>query len=255
MGPEGRVAATEGWRSAAERGGLAWVAAWSATALTTSDPPRRLVFLSTDRLFEYHAKLANRMAAHLQLTCETIDSFAWLSAGMLSTNAATAQASANAYHEHLVRCASKTGYDAVFVAEPGLFDQLAAFSAARPPDLLWRGRGAYQDLFRFLALRFLANPDSVLKCESVHAQWKWIEQNARGIKVPSPQRHAEVAKLPQAEQQLVPACWRSRFLSLREVVEERNVRSAHLRAASNLPRNCQQVLFYEFPTRSGRAPT
>ena len=118
MGPEGRVAATEGWRGAAERGGLAWVTAWSANALTTPDLPRRLVFLSTDRLFEHHAKLANRMAAHLQLTCETIDSCAWLSAGMLSTNAATAQASANAYHEHLVRCASKTGYDAVSSRSP-----------------------------------------------------------------------------------------------------------------------------------------
>ena len=254
MGPEGRVAATEGWRGAAERGGLAWVAAWSANALTTPDLPRRLVFLSTDRLFEYHAKLANRMAAHLQLTCETIDSCAWLSAGMLSTNAATAQASANAYHEHLVRCASKTGYDAVFVAEPGLFDQLAAFSAARPPDLLWRGRGAYQDLFRFLALRFLANPDSVLGCESVHAQWKWLEQNSRGIKFPLLNAMLKLQNYLRLNNNSFPPAGEVDSF-LREVVEERNVRSAHLRAAGNLPRNCQQVLFYEFPTRSGRAPT
>ena len=32
-----------------------------------------------------------------------------------------------------------------------------------------------------MALRFLCQPDSVLHCESLHAQWKWLEHDRRGI--------------------------------------------------------------------------
>ena len=130
----------------------------------------------------YHTKIATAMTAHLQLTCETIDGAAWLSAGLLSMDPVAARAAANAFQEHLIRQRAKNPYEAAFAGDLTLMQELANFCVADPPVLLWRGRGRYQHLFRHLALRFLAQPDSVIACESLHAQWKWIERGRPNLK-------------------------------------------------------------------------
>ena len=103
-------------------------------------------------MFEYASGLSSRMAAHLRLTAETIDSAAWLSAGMLNRDPAAAQEAACAYQEHLMR-APKAGYNLVFSEQPGLLEELGVFCTLDPPSVLWGSRGAFQNLFRFLALR------------------------------------------------------------------------------------------------------
>ncbi len=47
---------------------------------------------------------------------------------------------------------------------------------------IWRKDGRTAHLFRFIADRFAGAPDSVGFCESIHAQWKWLEVNRRGMK-------------------------------------------------------------------------
>ena len=126
-------------------------------------------------MLAYADMLTHRTVAHLKLTCDNISSSAWVSAGMLAMDPAKAQEAANRFHEHLVRTRRKSGYETTFHEDGRLAEQLAAFCVADPPALLWRNNGAYADLFRFLALRFLSQPDAVLHCESLHSQWKWIE--------------------------------------------------------------------------------
>ncbi len=51
--------------------------------------------------------------------------------------------------------------------------------------VLWRGHGRFATLFKFLAGRFLANPDSVLDVERQHAVWQWVLQRRRSMKLKS----------------------------------------------------------------------
>ena len=67
-----------------------------------------------------------------------------------------------------------TPFEKAFV-EDGRLEMLASFGEREEPVVLWRGKGRYAGLFRWLAVRFLGNVDNVLHCESVHAQWQWIE--------------------------------------------------------------------------------
>ena len=60
--------------------------------------------------------------------------------------------------------------------------QLERFADRATPVVVWRSNGEFAELFIFLATRFLSAPDSVLLCEGVHSQWKWIEGSARGMK-------------------------------------------------------------------------
>ena len=62
-------------------------------------------------------------------------------------------------------------------------EMLAAFVDLLEPVVLWRDGGRYAELFRWLAVRFLGNPDHVLECENIHAQWQWIEAVAHNIKL------------------------------------------------------------------------
>jgi len=132
----------------------------------------------------YHQRVSSKMAAHLKLTADNIQRSAWLGAGTLCKDSARAQAAANAFLTHLIRTPAKeqTAFDVALNSDITLMGQLQRFAEAEPPTLLWRGSGAYKELFIFFATRFLGQPDSVLPCEGVHAQWKWIEQGNRGIK-------------------------------------------------------------------------
>ena len=115
---------------------------------------------------------------------------------MLSPNADMAQRAARELHDKLIRtsAAAMTTFEKSFVNDRRM-EMIASFADKNPPVVLWRDQGRYAELYRWLAVRFLGNPDHVLDCESVHAQWQWIETVARG------------AKMKQLNAQLLVRAW------------------------------------------------
>ena len=103
---------------------------------------------------------------------------------MLSKDPVVAQAGANEFRRHLLKLreGQQSSYEAAFLNDEVKMLQLEQFASVHPPSLLWRNKGAYSELFHFLAVRFLGAPDSVLECEGIHAKWKWIEHGRRGMK-------------------------------------------------------------------------
>ena len=73
---------------------------------------------------------------------------------------------------------------ATFLDDDELMTQVSQFADMDPPVLLWHARGKFAQLFRFLAVRFLACPDHVLDAEGVHARWKWISMIKRNLSFP-----------------------------------------------------------------------
>ena len=109
----------------------------------------------------------------------------WLSAEMLAKDPIRAQTGAILFYEtitkqHANKCSL---YDLHFLNSPVLMEQLHDFATRAMPCLLWRSEAKYKDLFIFLSMRFLTSPDSVLDCESVHAQWKWLEHVKRNVSI------------------------------------------------------------------------
>jgi hypothetical protein len=109
---------------------------------------------------------------------------AWLGARILSILASDARTGALLFLDHLTKLTpqARTLFDESVLDDETLMEQLTQFSEADPPVLVWRNNGRYQYLFRFLAMRFLSCPDSVLDVEGVHAQWKWISIRQRATK-------------------------------------------------------------------------
>ena len=66
-----------------------------------------------------------------------------------------------------------------------MMQEMTEFAAEAPPVQLWKRGGRYSHLFKFLAGRFLANPDSVLDVERQHAVWQWVLQRRRAMKLKS----------------------------------------------------------------------
>jgi hypothetical protein len=133
---------------------------------------------------EYHRRISSRMGTHLQLTCNNVARFAWLLGGMISPDADQARASARLAQHHLLRTktADATKLESLLLGDQTLMSQLSVFADLDPPMLLWRNRSKFAELYKFIVVRFHSNPDHVLHCESVHAQWKWVEEVKRGIK-------------------------------------------------------------------------
>jgi len=102
---------------------------------------------------------------------------------MLAKTPIDAQAAANAFMTHLKKVgpSSATKYEELWLQDESKMAQLADFCDRNPPCLLWKNNGKYKDLFTFLADRFLAQPDSVVDCEGLHAAWKWVTTVKRGL--------------------------------------------------------------------------
>ena len=134
-------------------------------------------------LMQYHQEVVVAMVGHLRLTAENLMRSLWSSAGILQKDAALAQVSARAFHEHLLgqQPQQRSPYEEHFVNDDMLMLERGQFASADPPVLVWRGNGSVQNLFKFLAARFLSCPDSVLSAESIHARWHWIQAIKRGI--------------------------------------------------------------------------
>lgn len=106
-----------------------------------------------------------------------------MSARMLRKDPLTAQEGARQFLDILEKGSRNkpSHYEEAWINDPVKMEQLRMFCDLEVPVLLWHMDGAFKDIFRFLAQRFLSSPDSVLPCEGVHAQWKWIELIKRGI--------------------------------------------------------------------------
>ena len=142
-----------------------------------------------DRLeeaLEFHRFVADKASSHLTLTQDNIFGTPWLSARLLSTRTAEAQECARTLARHLAETApgARTRFENHLFETDELWTELVDFGNARPPVPLWKGRGHFQNLFRFLAPRFLAAPDHVLDCERQHARWQWVCAAKRGLKMP-----------------------------------------------------------------------
>ncbi len=84
---------------------------------------------------------------------------------------------------HLVQLRGDQGtrFEKALLDDDVLMRQIDMIAHDEAPDCIWRKRGRTSYLFRFLAARFVGAPDSVGGCESIHAQWKWVETNRRHL--------------------------------------------------------------------------
>ena len=124
-------------------------------------------------------------ASHLALISENTYRTPWLTAKLLSRDAALAQDSAKALLRHLdtTKPANISSFENHLIDSPELWLNLEAFATAEFPVPVWKGHGKYECLFKFLAPRFLMAPDHVLDAERVHARWQWSCLQKRGLKL------------------------------------------------------------------------
>ena len=132
-----------------------------------------------------HRLVSGQSSAHLNLVADNTYRTPWLAAKLLSKEAGVPQDAAAALLKHLgtTRRANRTKFENHLVDSPELMRGLKDFQSAEPPVLLWHGHCAYAYLFKFLAPRFLLNPDHVLDAERVHARWQWCCDQQRGMKM------------------------------------------------------------------------
>lgn len=134
----------------------------------------------------FHMHLSTRMTTHLRLALENTVRTQWLAGGLLCPDAALAQESANALYGQLLRTPpkSRTLFEAAFISNEQFMLELDSFREQSPPVVLWGANARYSELFRCLAPRFLANPDTVLGCEGIHSRWQWLVKLRRASKLP-----------------------------------------------------------------------
>ena len=120
---------------------------------------------------DFHRRDSGQASAHLDLLADNTFRTPWLAAKLLSTDKAFAQEAAKSLIRHLAttRPSNRTRFEQHVFDTRVIWENLVAFSEATPPVLLWQGRGSYENLFRFLAPRFLLAPDHVLDAERIHA--------------------------------------------------------------------------------------
>ena len=135
------------------------------------------------RIQEYHLRVSNRIAAHLILTMENFSKTTVICSQLLSTDPHTARIGARQLERRLIM-EVKPGAGTPFEEHlrNSFMEDISTFAAADPPFRLWGNNCKWATFFKFLACRFLAQPDTVLDCESTHALWKWVETLRRGMK-------------------------------------------------------------------------
>ncbi len=164
-----------GWRPQVE---LSWVELCALLALGKDVAADML-----EELDAYRFQVACTMAAYVKGTLDNFQKSMWTSAGILSKRPAQAKLSARLFRAHLQQLAphAMTRYERHFYDDQTLMEQLEHFGNREPPVVVWRGKGRYAALFKFLAVRFLGQPDSVLSNEGVHAQWQSIANTLRKV--------------------------------------------------------------------------
>ena len=136
---------------------------------------------------DFHRHLATVMDGHLKLTGEGILRTPWLAAAVLSKDATLARDAARDLVQHIgtVAATGKTKFEAALHAQKQLMSELSSFSLQTEPRCLWKGGPQWANLYKFLAVRFLANPDNVMDVERLHATWKWVLMRRRSLKLKS----------------------------------------------------------------------
>ena len=141
-----------------------------------------------DLLHAFHSKVARKMSSHLSLNAANILRNTWVAAKILSTNPSEAKAAANQLLHApslgilRLRLDQCTAFEAAILANSVVMQQLCNFADDPFPKCVWQKGELFADLFVFIADRFAGAPDHVLDCESVHAQWKFLETIRRGMK-------------------------------------------------------------------------
>lgn len=127
------------------------------------------------------------MAGHLQLVGDNTHSSMWLAGALLSKDPDAAKAAAAELVEHLCKTPAmkRSSFEAALFEDKERWEALEAFSKQEVPTVLWGGRGRFAPLYRFLAVRYLANPDHVLDVERQHAVWQWVLARRRSLKLKS----------------------------------------------------------------------
>ena len=121
-------------------------------------------------------ELRNRLQlvgiTHLKGNYENMARTTWLAGQMLSLDCDRARTAARQFQEHMMRVkpCHRTLFEAWFADQPNLMAQMSEFVDTEPPCHLWRKHCAFVDLYRALAVRFLANKDHVLDNEGTHAR-------------------------------------------------------------------------------------
>ena len=130
--------------------------------------------LHKGELYAYRRRASMRMASHLQLTVANISPTLTLAPQLLSKDVTKARKAAVSLERRLVEIPVGTGTPFEEHLRVHLMDDIASFAncALDPPVTLWRNGAAWAKLFKFLAARYLANLESALDCESIHAMWK-----------------------------------------------------------------------------------
>ena len=167
----------KGWRPST------WVEL--ATYLVYNDP--LLVAPALEQVMRLHEKLVSTAVSHLALIEDNVFRTTWLTATLLSSDAATAQAGAQTLLRQLLTVAPgrQSSFERSVSDNVTLMANLQAFANVTPATCLWKNHGAYKPLFRFLALRFLLSPDQVLDCERFHARWQWLCATKRALRLKS----------------------------------------------------------------------
>jgi hypothetical protein len=109
----------------------------------------------------------------------------WLAAKILSKDKAFAKEAANSLLKLLAttKPGNRTAFENHLLDTDDLLQNLEDFSQAVPPVLLWHDHGKYEVLFKFLAPRFLLNPDHVLDAERIHSRWQWACSMKHALKI------------------------------------------------------------------------
>ena len=159
-----------------------WVAA--AVRLTPLLPDAAVEEAAADAM-EFFLRVSARMHAHLDLGARNIERTTWLSAEILSADPLVARAGANKLRDALIRrqpdCATK--YENVLINDAALMHQISLMADDPQPECVWRKMGRCAYLFMFLADRFHGAPDTVIDCESIHAQWQRLGASRRNLKL------------------------------------------------------------------------
>ena len=136
----------------------------------------------------FYNKVVMRMQSHLSLNVANIRRSTWVAAKLLSSNPASAKAAANellwAPSTGIMRLRPDqcSAFETSLLASSTLMEQLHWVADFPHPKCIWQYGSTCADLFIFIADRFGGAPDHVLHCESVHAQWKFIELLRRKLK-------------------------------------------------------------------------
>ena len=159
---------------------------WVDLAVLQVVGDENLVAERLQETLDFHRSVSDAAAAHLNLLFENTYRTPWLAAKLLSTDRALAKDASVALVRHIVttRPGNRTPFEEHLFTSEELWKSLEEFSHAEPPVLLWHSHGRYETLFKFLAPRFLLNPDHVLDSERVHARWQWACIRKRGVKLP-----------------------------------------------------------------------